>query len=240
MHGDIELNGIQSCVATPVRLPFFANSARLHSIASQKFSSPNLSFIQIAQEKALWHQINSQQPDIVLLGADNTLLKTRAITRLDLISKRPVIIALIDTTDEATLTECYKQGADRVVIMKYCTAEILTALLRTFSQREPSFPPYQIRSNLQTFSFDNVSVRLTKKTFDLAQYLFLNHGELLSKSTILRDVWGLESNSCLTRRVEVQISHIRKALALDGTHGWELKVRRRVGYGVFEKTPEST
>ena len=187
-------------------------------------------------EDSLLQRVSRERPQVVIFGVDQSLLHKGLVSRIATGAHRPVIVSLIETLNEPELIECYEQGADRVIAVPNCTASIFQALLGRLASKEHCFPPYLINHEIQTIGFSGVEVRLTKKTFDVAQYLFLNHGKLLSKSKILSDVWGMDSKKCFTHRVEVYISHIRRQLQLDGSHGWEIRARRHLGYGIFRKT----
>ena len=178
-------------------------------------------------------QITWKRPQVVIFGVEQSLLREGVISRLATSEHRPVIVSLIKSSNEEELTECYAQGADRVVAVPYCTGNIFRALLGRLSSKQHYYAPYLISQDTQTFKFSQIEVRLRKKTFDVALYLFVNHGKLIPRSKILHDVWELDSRQCFTRRIEVHVSKIRRMLQLDGSHDWEIRVSRGFGYGIF-------
>lgn len=178
-------------------------------------------------------QVSCQNPPVVIIGADQSLLVKRIISRLATSKNRPIIIALVESTEESLLTACYQQGADRVIAIPHCSARIFCALMKTLQTRDILCPPYRFCVATQICNVGNRPVRLTTKTFGIARYLFAHHGELIPKETILKDVWGLESDECVTRRIEVHMCHVRRQLSLDGSLGWEVRSRRKKGYGIF-------
>lgn len=224
--------------------PVYSNDVGCQLIASQWANTPQFSLQLHDNENSLWQQVHLDCPSLVILGVDRSMLSNSLIRRLSSIAHRPTIISVIRGNDESLLIECYAQGSDRVLEETKCSAKIFQALIeRIFIKeqnnplrKEHCFPPYCFNTKLQTFNFDGSEVRLTKKTFDLVRYLFVNHGNLVPKSKILKDLWGLDSAQCFTRRVDAHISLGRKLLALDGSYGWEIKTRNSTGCGIFRST----
>jgi DNA-binding response OmpR family regulator len=60
-------------------------------------------------------------------------------------------------------------------------------------------------------SVDGESVRLTKTEFDLLAYLMRNPGHVLSRSQILRSVWGYGEDAS-TNVVDVYVGYLRRKL----------------------------
>lgn len=220
-------------------LPFYTTNESLERLANQWNIESDVSLVQHQAERAYLRQISHQKPPIVVLGAEESLLERQVIARVAALVTRPVIVAVVESTDESILTACYQQGADRVIAAPYCSARIFNALIAGLHTRDICCPPYRFSTGTQTCSIGDRAVRLTAKTYDVALYLFKNQGKLIPKSTILLDVWGIESNVCATRRIEVHMSHIRRQLSLDGSFGWEVRSRRKTGYGIFPITRDT-
>lgn len=223
-----------------VKLPdtefsFYTTSSYFGSLINHWTSGCRILVEQYKHESSLLQSVSRSRSQVVVFGVDQSLLSKGLVSRMAKAAHRPVIVALIKTYNESEITECYAQGADRVVVVENCTARIFQALLGRLAGKDKYFPPYLINHSIQTIKFAGIEVRLTKKTFDLAQYLFVNHGKVLSKSKILFDLWGMDSKQCLTHRIEVHVSHIRRLLELDGTHDWEIRAQRSLGYGIFRR-----
>lgn len=223
-------------VPSACRLPFYSSRGTFAFVVSDWANDHSLSLTQHKNVNTFWHQVNRHKPPVAVLGVDQSLLENGLLAKLATSKNRPIIVSVINSADEALLTECYQQGADRVVATPFCSAKIFQALLKALVTRDHCYPPYHISSKIQTVSFGNTQVRLRKKPFDLAQYLFMNHGQLIPRSKILDDLWGLDGKRCSTRRIDVHICHIRRQLALDGSHGWEIRTSRQSGYGLFRIT----
>jgi DNA-binding response OmpR family regulator len=72
-------------------------------------------------------------------------------------------------------------------------------------------------------------VSLTQREFDLAMFLFRRHGRIVSRDSLLENVWNL-SASVSTRTVDTHVSRLRKKLELNGEHGWRLAAIYQHGY----------
>ncbi len=223
---------------TDPNVPFYSQSAKFHAAVSQWVSEHGLPLELHRYKESVLRHISRKHPQVVVLGVDKSFLSKNIVAEISTSNNRPTIVCLIDSCSEQAVVECYAQGADRVITLQNSTPGILVALLGRLISYDQDYSPYHINKQIQTISVAELDVRLTKKTFDVAQYLFVNHGKLISKSKILHDLWGLDSRQCLTHRIEVHVSHVRRLLELDGTHGWEMRARRRMGYGIFQK-PES-
>lgn len=184
--------------------------------------------------------VHEHTPSIVVLGVDNEVLAQRLLARCAVLARRPTIVAVVRSDDRFEMSACYRQGADRVVVIPFCSSRIFQALINSLQSREISYPPYRFKTAIQMCHVGDREVRLTAKRFDIAQYLFANQGKVLSKATILKDIWGLEEKDCTTRRLEVHLSQLRKQLELDGSQGWEIRSVRNMGYGIFAIAEKSS
>lgn len=215
--------------------PLYTTSGYFSFIGEQWDDSRKFSLETIRDKNTLLEKVLLQQPQVVILGVEQPLLSDDVLAHLSAVENRPTIVSLLRSNNTSLMTDLYDQGADRVVVIPDCSPRIFRALIGTLIKKDHYYPPYRINPGVQTINIGDTEIRLTKKTFDVAQYLFTNHGKLISKSRILKDIWGLDSRQCFTHRIEVHISNVRKLLALDGSHGWEIRVRRRQGYGIFHK-----
>lgn len=219
-----------------IDLPFYSPDKSLRRIANQWNHEYDVALIQYGSEEAFMQQVQLLQPPVVALGAAGKLLESKFIARLAALKTRPIIVALVETPDESTMEACYQQGTDRVIATPFCSARIFQALISALHSQEHYYPPYRFKTGTHTCDIGDQVIRLTTKHFGIAQYLFLNQGKLIPKYKILKDIWGLEEEECVTRRLEVHMSHVRRQLSLDGSLGWEIRSRRKLGYGIFQSS----
>ncbi len=90
-------------------------------------------------------------------------------------------------------------------------------------------PPYQVDSKRRRVSMDGREVDLTQREFDLACFLFRRNGRVVSRDSLLENVWNL-SGAVSTRTVDTHVSRLRKKLDLNGDNGWRLAAIYQHGY----------
>jgi DNA-binding response OmpR family regulator len=78
-------------------------------------------------------------------------------------------------------------------------------------------------------TLDGAQVELTDREFDLATFLFRRQGHVVSRETLLSQVWNL-TTTVNTRTIDTHVSRLRKKLLLDGTRGWRLSSIYQHGY----------
>lgn len=146
----------------------------------------------------------------------------------------PVIVAsAID--EEENIVRALSIGADDYVGKPVRVAELLARIAAASRRRggkgpaRLSFPPYEIILEEREIRVGSAPVLLTQKEFELAAFLFKNAGRLLSRVQLLDRVWG-QGADIDTRTVDAHVSRLRKKLALDATHGWEITSSYGFGY----------
>jgi DNA-binding response OmpR family regulator len=92
-----------------------------------------------------------------------------------------------------------------------------------------SFPPYELDVGSRSVVRGGEPIELTQKEYELALFLFRNHGRLLSRGHILQSVWGHQAN-ITTRTVDTHVSRLRTKLALGPENGWQLNAIYNHGY----------
>ena len=126
-----------------------------------------------------------------------------------------MITALGETKDKVT---GLKAGADDYVVKPFDTEELVArmeSLLRRKNISEET-PIECCNVKLYTASrrveVDGKEIELSRKEFELLEYLMRNKGKALSKERILEAVWGYDYG---INTVEVYINYLRKKLGPD-------------------------
>jgi DNA-binding response OmpR family regulator len=113
-------------------------------------------------------------------------------------------------------------------------------MTREVSERSASavieLGPYRLDRTSRTVYLHGERVAVKPRVFDVAAVLFQNAGTIVSRGGLYASAWGHEYEG-ETRTLEVHISWLRKALQLDGTHGWRLRGVRQKGYGLERSEP---
>jgi DNA-binding response OmpR family regulator len=80
-------------------------------------------------------------------------------------------------------------------------------------------------------------VDLTKKEYDLLQYLVLNHDKVLTRHQLYEHIWGNSLDDQYDSNfIDVHVKNLRKKLNLHSPSPW-LETVRGVGYRVSTENP---
>jgi DNA-binding response OmpR family regulator len=157
----------------------------------------------------------------------------------------PPIIFLTALSDEDTVLQGFKLGADDYISKPFRIAEVLArvvaVLRRTAESGSRSQEPRPISDDCIVFEgivvnksdmslqVDGEAVVMTRKEIELLCYLLTHRGQILSREHLLKNVW--DSNGfVLERTVDVHITHLRKKL---GQYGKRIVTKSGYGY-MFE------
>ena len=156
----------------------------------------------------------------------------------------PPIIFLTALSDEDTVLQGFKLGADDYISKPFRIAEVLarvTAVLRRTEVMRLSgdqairqenddncivFEGIIVNKADMSLKVDGEAVVMTRKEIELLCYLLTHRGQILSREHLLQNVW--DSNGfVLERTVDVHITHLRKKL---GQYGKRIVTKSGYGY----------
>ena len=158
----------------------------------------------------------------------------------------PPIIFLTALSDEDTVLQGFKLGADDYISKPFRIAEVLArvaAVLRRSATPKTAVQNSSEVQNSSTIVFEGIVVNkadmsltvdgetvvMTRKEIELLCYLLTHRGQILSREHLLNNVW--DSNGfVLERTVDVHITHLRKKL---GQYGKRIVTKSGYGY-LFE------
>ena len=156
------------------------------------------------------------------------------------------VIFLTSRSTEEDIVRALTDGADDYVI-KPASEAILKARIKAVTRRlqnkadkeSSNFTtsPYVFNNTTNSITYENVTVALTNKEYDLALYFFKNMGLLISRDQLLESIW-VKSSEISTRTVDTHISRLRKKLLLNGTYGWKLISIYHQGYKLINQNNE--
>lgn len=149
----------------------------------------------------------------------------------------PPIIFFTGRSEEEDIVRVIESGADDYIVKpagrSLFLARINALLRRTNAKSNPEvtyeFGPLILDSKERLATLEGEEVKLTDKEFDLALYFLKNEGMLLSRTRLMNVVWG-SSSEIETRKVDVQVSHLRAKLKLTPENGWKLTSIYQQGY----------
>jgi len=145
------------------------------------------------------------------------------------------VIFVTAKDSEPDIVNALRAGADDYVIKP---AKYLELLARVESLGRRIKPPavlqigvYELNQDLRQIRVRGKEVELTQKEFELACYMFQNHGKLLSRVHLLDKLWGLNANVD-TRTVDTHVSRIRRKLGIAPENGWQIIPVYGYGYRI--------
>jgi len=160
----------------------------------------------------------STTPDLVLL--DLGLPDVDGLTVLGMlrgVSTVPVIV-ITARDDDATIVRALDAGADDYVVKPFGTDHVaarIRALLRRGGPEASEGPlrvgGLEINPATRQVALDGSPVDLTRKEFDLLLALAGRHGEVVTKHTLLTEVWQ-QAYGGGDRTVDVHLSWLRRKL----------------------------
>ena len=129
-------------------------------------------------------------------------------------------------------------GADDYLTKPFAITELgarLFAVVRRihgFTINELNIHGFKIQLQDYKVTFDENNVSLTKKEFDIFQYLALNKNRVITRLQLTEHVWGdvLEINSD-SNFIDVHVRNLRKKLEKSTTLTW-FETVRNVGYRI--------
>jgi DNA-binding response OmpR family regulator len=127
------------------------------------------------------------------------------------------IIFLSSTDDTDTKVKALEYGADDYMTKPFSLNELqarLTAITRRpqhIKQAVFTIDSVVLDQSKQTVTRDEELIRLTRKEFNLLEYLMRSQGTIISRTLIIEHVWTADSDP-FSNTVETHIRNIRKKL----------------------------
>jgi DNA-binding response OmpR family regulator len=187
-------------------------------------------------------------PDLMILDLNLPGVSGTDVCRL-LRAQTPTralpIIMLTARTSESDRVTGLDLGADDYVTKPFSLRE-LSARVRAVLRRRQQGPDVAVagtyRGRHLTADFDAVAVhvdgapvRLTRREFELLQFLVANRNRVLSRDRLLERVWGFD-RLVETRSVDVHVGRLRSKL---GVAGGQIETVVGLGYRFVEAAAEA-
>lgn len=188
--------------------------------------------------KPLLRDLRQQSFDLLILNWTLPDMSGPAVVKRirDDFNNRLPILFVTDRSEEATMVEGLKIGADDFMVKPIRTAELearVHALLRrAYPARhdtELAFGPYHFLPQRRMLKVNGVQAELKHREYELALFLFQNMGRLLSREHLREAIWGI-SDHTPSRSLDTHVSRLRTKLDLRPSHGFLLSAIYGLGY----------
>lgn len=147
------------------------------------------------------------------------------------------VIFLTGNDQESDIVTGLQAGADDYIVKPARAAE-LVARIKSAMRRAAPLSNANIIEDVEPFGFDldrrrltlhGEQIELTDREFDLLVFLFQRRGKVVSRETLLSQVWRVGPNVA-TRSIDTYVSRLRKRLGLQGDSEWRLEGIYQHGY----------
>jgi len=225
-----------------MRIGVLEDDLALHELYKLWFGTAHHTCKLFPTIKAFTAALSTETFDLLIIdwmlpdGSGDTVLKW---VRTNIGWEIPVIF-VTSKDSESNIVTALRAGADDYVVKPPKFMELL-ARIESLGRR--SKPPsvvqlgvYEVNQDLRQIRVRDKLVELTQKEFELAFYLFQNHGKLLSRVHLLEKLWGLNANVD-TRTVDTHVSRIRRKLGIAPENGWQIIPIYGYGYRIERVDP---
>lgn len=184
-------------------------------------------------------EINSNDYDVMLL--DFGLPDGSGFDVLKSVRKTQSKMAVIIITARGELDDRInglQLGADDYLTKPFALTELgarLFAIIRRihgFTNNDLDIHGFKLQLQDYKVSYEGIAVNLTKKEFDIFQYLVLNKNRVITRLQLTEHIWGdiLEVNSD-SNFIDVHVRNLRKKLDKHTSLEW-FETVRNVGYRI--------
>lgn len=187
-----------------------------------------------------YEKVAETVPDMVLLDVmlpDEDGYKIVRRLRNDSRTRRIPVIMITAKTSEMDMVKGLDDGADDYIKKPFSVMELLSrvrALLRRSQEEEAGqlqVGNIILNNDKHTVVAENRNIVLTFKEYELLRYLMLNEDIVLSRESIMTNVWGTDFEG-ESRTVDMHIKTLRQKL---GECGKQIRTIRGVGYAISKE-----
>lgn len=185
----------------------------------------------VAEARARFHDAPLSAAIVdVMIGPDSGIELVREIRAEGIRTPILMLSALSEVEDR---TGGLDAGADDYIAKPFAFDELL-ARLRVQERRarrpEPGAAPgLRLEPATRTIHSPAGSVALTEREFALFELLWSHRGEVLSRADLFDRLWAREGTSS-ENVVDVYIGYLRRKLAPNRAHGFEIRTLRNRGF----------
>lgn len=184
----------------------------------------------------------AQDPDLILL--DLMLPKMdgfEVCRRLRAAGSTIPVIMLTAREEETDKVLGLELGADDYITKPFSMRELLARVKANIRRTGMTAPPAAVVSKPEgpriavdtqsmTISKDGVTLELTQREYELVRVLCANKGQVLSRESLMEQVWNYEGYVGDVRAVDVAVRRLREKIEDDPAEPKFIITRRGLGY----------
>ena len=185
---------------------------------------------------AALEKIKSHKPDLLIIDVNMPMMNGfELVEKLRENGNRTPVLMLSARTDQFDINRGLRIGADDYVTKPFGLEE-LTLRVKAILKRSNNFDddyqilicgPIKIDTEKYQVTFNGELIELSPTEYRLLLLLVENKSKVLTKNTLLSEVWGIDFES-ETTVIDTYISYLRKKLHRDGYQG--IKTVRGIGF----------
>lgn len=202
---------------TDMRILIAENDAALAMFLRRSLEAEGHSVREAGDGETAIHAYAEDEPDLTILSLD--LPKKdgyEVLCAIRSVSEDRAVLVLTGRREPGTKVRCLDLGADDCMLKPFSSEEF-RARCRALLRRRREAGLVLKCGNLvlnrveRTVLRDGVPVALTNKEYALLEYLLLQHGNAVSRVTLLEKVWSAEK-AAGTNVVDVYVNYLRRKL----------------------------
>lgn len=190
-------------------------------------------------------------PDAIILDLmlpDFSGIEVCKQLRRDTRTRDVPVLMLTARGEEIDRVVGFEVGADDYVVKPFSTREVLLRVAALLKRRQPAasapaaagassfvFGRLRVDAEAHKVWVDGAEVELTALEFRLLTTLHARRRRVLSRPTLLSDVWGIEAD-ITTRTVDTHVKRLREKLGAAGAY---VETVRGVGYRFVERPEDA-
>jgi two-component system OmpR family response regulator len=210
----------------------------VRELISEALSLSEISAVQAADGLEALSHLRRERFDLLILDINMPKLDGLALLeKLRTEGMSVPVLMLSARADKADINQGLRTGADDYLTKPFSIEELVLrvkAIMRRSKSEVAEVKvlncgPISMDFSKYSVKFNDQPVELSPTEFKLLEQLILNRGNVVTKETLLSEVWEIDFKSSSTV-VDTYISYLRKKLHIDGFDG--IKTVRGIGFQI--------
>ncbi len=210
----------------------------VRELISESLSLSNMTAVQATDGLEALSLLRREKFDLLILDINMPKLDGLALLeKLRTEGASVPVLMLSARADKADINQGLRTGADDYLTKPFSIEELVLrvkAILRRSKGEVAEVKiltcgPISMDFSKYSVTFNDQLIDLSPTEFKLLEQLILNRGNVVTKETLLSEVWEIDFKSSSTV-VDTYISYLRKKLHVDGYEG--IKTVRGIGFQI--------